>query len=305
MGDSPRVTVFTATFNRADRLGRAYQSLQSQTCRDFEWRIVDDGSTDDTEALVSDWQRESTFPIHYSWQPNQGKHIAHNAGAAWAPGEYFVSLDSDDGLLSNAIEVLLAAWEAIPVADQSKFSSVVGLCRDQHGNLIGTGIPNAPLDSDPWELRLKWRVQGDKLAMHRTSVIKEFPFPDNLKGPFYPEDLIWFEMGRRYKSRYLNDVVLEVFVEPESISRGNPRRLSDQNRALAKYELERGVQEGLITDKRVLRASANYVRFSRHSSLSSRSLLGELSGRARALAIVALPLGTFLFARDVKRYPKA
>lgn len=66
-------TVFTPTYNRAHLLPRAYDSLRKQTFRDFEWLIVDDGSTDDTETLVKQWQQEAEFPIRYYRQEKQGR----------------------------------------------------------------------------------------------------------------------------------------------------------------------------------------------------------------------------------------
>lgn len=58
-------TVFTPTFNRAASIHRVYESLKSQTFRDFEWLIVDDGSEDDTADLVRKWIKEADFPIEY------------------------------------------------------------------------------------------------------------------------------------------------------------------------------------------------------------------------------------------------
>ena len=54
-------TVFTATYNRAHVLHRVYDSLRAQTFRDFEWLVVDDGSTDGTGALVEGWRAEADF----------------------------------------------------------------------------------------------------------------------------------------------------------------------------------------------------------------------------------------------------
>ncbi len=76
-----RFTVFTPTFDRAHTLDRVYRSLCVQTFKEFEWVIVDDGSTDGTDDLVAGWQTENRFPISYEKQPNQGKHIAVNLGA--------------------------------------------------------------------------------------------------------------------------------------------------------------------------------------------------------------------------------
>ena len=80
------VTVFTPTYNRAYILGQLYRSLQRQTCTDFEWLIVDDGSADDTKSLVAAWQEEQNpFPIRYVYQENGGKCRAINRGLSGWP----------------------------------------------------------------------------------------------------------------------------------------------------------------------------------------------------------------------------
>ncbi len=72
------ITVFTPTYNRAHLLPRVYGSLIRQTFTDFEWLVVDDGSTDHTVELIARWQQEVPFPIRYVWQPNQYKKVARN-----------------------------------------------------------------------------------------------------------------------------------------------------------------------------------------------------------------------------------
>ena len=83
-------TVFTPTFNRAYTLPIVYESLKKQTFRDFEWLIVDDGSTDNTRDLVETWQKEAKFQIRYFWQKNGGKHRARNFGVSQAQGAFFL-----------------------------------------------------------------------------------------------------------------------------------------------------------------------------------------------------------------------
>ena len=67
-----KFSVCTATFNRAHTLGRVYASLLAQTERDFEWVIIDDGSTDGTDKLVEKWKSKAPFPIHYEYQEKPG-----------------------------------------------------------------------------------------------------------------------------------------------------------------------------------------------------------------------------------------
>ena len=68
-----KITVFTPTYNRAYILENLYRSLQRQSFRDFEWLIVDDGSSDNTEEVIAAWQREGNdFPIRYYKKENGG-----------------------------------------------------------------------------------------------------------------------------------------------------------------------------------------------------------------------------------------
>src|SRR5438874_2378327 len=89
-------TVLTPTYNRANTLPRVYDSLRAQSFRDFEWLVLDDGSSDGTKSLIEDWQATSDFPIRYIYQENQGKPAAFNRGVQEASGELLLTLDSDD-----------------------------------------------------------------------------------------------------------------------------------------------------------------------------------------------------------------
>ncbi len=74
----PLLTVFTPAYNRAYTLQKCYESLKSQTNQSFKWLIIDDGSSDDTKELVSQWMAEGLLDITYHYQENQGMHGAHN-----------------------------------------------------------------------------------------------------------------------------------------------------------------------------------------------------------------------------------
>ena len=69
------VTVFTPAYNRYHTIYRVYNSLIAQTINDFEWIIVDDGSTDGTAALVEQWLEERKLNITFIRQTNKGKFI--------------------------------------------------------------------------------------------------------------------------------------------------------------------------------------------------------------------------------------
>src|SRR6266704_739295 len=212
-------TVFTPTFNRCSTLPRVYESLRLQTFRNFEWLIVDDGSTDGTGELVEEWQTESDFPIRYIYQENQGKPAAFNRGVQEAQGELFLTLDSDDACVPHALERLKYQWDGIPAAQKDKFSAVTVLCKDQNGGLVGDKFPRDVLDSDSIELVFKYNVKGEKWGFHRTDVLKQFPFPTLRNAKFISEGVVWFAISRRFKTRFVNELIEWCFSSPLNILR--------------------------------------------------------------------------------------
>ena len=101
-----KLTIFTPAYNRAYTLPTLYESLLEQTCKDFIWIIVNDGSSDNTDKVVSEWLRDNKVNIIYQKQTNQGKMAAHNTGVTMCTTEYFVCIDSDDHLVPDAVEYI-------------------------------------------------------------------------------------------------------------------------------------------------------------------------------------------------------
>ena len=103
-----KITVFTPTYNRAYIIENLYRSLQRQTVKDFEWLVIDDGSTDNTQELFDKWiSEENAFPIRYYKQRNGGKCRAINRALDLAQGELFFTVDSDDYLTKDALEKVM------------------------------------------------------------------------------------------------------------------------------------------------------------------------------------------------------
>jgi glycosyltransferase involved in cell wall biosynthesis len=206
VSDTPVFTVFTPTYNRAHTLHRVYDSLCAQTIRDFEWLVVDDGSTDNTVELIGDWAKAADFPIRYFKQEHLGKHIAHNFAVREARGQFIAPVDSDDALTSASLERIQALWSTIPLSDRESFSGIGGLCCDQHGKIIGDWFPKTPIDTNLRELIFGLRIRGEKWGVTRTNVLRQYPFPELSGTQFVPEGLVGLQMSRIYKRRYVNEV---------------------------------------------------------------------------------------------------
>lgn len=198
--DFKLITVFTPTYNRAYTLRRLYKSLCSQTNNYFEWVVIDDGSTDDTELLINEFVAESKIQILYRKQTNGGKHRAINRGVEIASGELFFIVDSDDYLAPDAIETISKEYNEIK--KETKFGGLSGLRAYPNGEKIGGEETWQTIDCNSIELRYKHNVKGDMAEVIRTTVLKEFPFPEIEGEKFCPEALIWNRIASKYIIRH-------------------------------------------------------------------------------------------------------
>lgn len=290
----PEFTVFTPTFNRAGLLGRVHRCLVSQTFRDFEWLIVDDGSSDGTADLVRRWQAENQVQIVYLYQENRGKHVAFNRGVDHARGRLFLTLDSDDSCVPEALALLWAHWESIPPRRRDEFSGVTCQCMDELGNVIGTPFPQPVTDAYPTEFLCKHRITGEKWGFHRTQVLREFPFPEIAGERFVPEGLVWNRIGRRYKQRFVSDPLRIYEPLPDGLSRSLVALRAKNPVSACAYYAE--MSECELPVRARCRALVNYGRFYLHAR--SGPWRGFVRFKPSVLAIGMFPASCAAFLWD-------
>ena len=299
-------TVFTPTYNRANTLQRVYDSLCVQTYRNFEWLVVDDGSSDDTHGMIASWRTHASFPIRYIYQENQGKHIAFNRGVHEAKGKLFLSLDSDDACVPNALERLKHHWDSIPDNQRHRFSAVTVLCEDETGAIHGSRFPSDVTDSDSIEIRYRFRVKGEKWGFHLTEILRQFPFPKVAGEKFVTEDIVWRAIARRYKTRYVNEV-LRIYFNSDADQIGRLTKVVPKGQAKGRaLYCESVLNQDLAWFSAVpgefLRVAGNYARYAFHAGSGiSKQASGLRSFRARLLWVLMLPVGYLLYRRDHSR----
>lgn len=301
-----RFTVFTPTYNRAHTLPRVYDCLKRQTFCDFEWLIVDDGSTDNTRELVAGWQRENLFPIRYFWQENAHKKVAFNRGVQEAEGEFFLPLDSDDEALPDALEILNRHWCNIPAAERDGFSAVTGLCMDRHGSIVGSRFPMDVFDSDSLAIYYRYRVKGDKCGFQRTDVLRWFPFPQDVQG-HVPEGVVWSAIASRYKTRFINDVLLICYTEADSITQTGSaatgaEKHSEGHALWAREVLCHEWRWFRYNPTWFLKMAANYTRFHLHLHVGQSGKHWPLRGFVPHLLVTLMwPVGVLCYGLDKRK----
>lgn len=195
-----KITVFTPTYNRAYTLPKLYESLVGQTCNDFEWLIVDDGSTDNTHELVESWTAEKKIDIRYFKQENSGKSSAHNKGAQLTQTPLFTCVDSDDYLTDDAIEKILLKWNE---ATDKNIGILVFRQTTQMKKQAGEATLNDAYN--------KFELSGDTFLIFRTDVVKRFFFPEFEGERFVPEGYLYD----------LIDTCGTLLILPERLYRGD------------------------------------------------------------------------------------
>lgn len=254
------LTVFTPAYNRAHTIGRTYESLCRQTCQDFEWLVVDDGSRDNTGELIKGWIQEGKISIRYIYQQNQGMHGAHNTAYDNITTELNTCIDSDDYMPDDAVENIISFWTALSDEDRKKYAGIIGLDYAEGGGLIGTEFPKGWTEST---LSGFYRNggSGDKKVVLRTDIVKKYPKYPLFEGErYFSLGYLYRMIDQDYKMLVINKplVIVEYQLDGSSHSMykqywNNPKGFA----YLRKYHMQ--VNTGL---KERLRTCIHYVSHS-------------------------------------------
>ncbi len=285
------ITVFTPTYDRAHTLPRLYESLLTQSSSDFEWLIVDDGSTDGTEDVVRGFINEDKIKIRYYKQLNGGKHRAINRGVMEAQGEFFFIVDSDDYLKPEAVEFYLYHLDLIKQDDD--YAGISGRRVSPDGVYIGSIMPFEEKDSSSLDLRMKYGITGDMAEAYKTAVLKKYPFPDIAGEYFCPESLIWNRIAQKYLLRYFNEgYYICEYLDDGLTSKISKLRMKSPETSMLYYsELEKFT----IPFSEKIKANINYWRFAFNST---KSFMWKQKKVDPGKTFIGMPIGFLMHIND-------
>lgn len=199
-----RMAIVTPVYNRADELPALFRSLKSQTCQDFVWYVVDDGSTDESWEVIKFIRASATFPVIAFRKENGGKHTAVNLAMRHVEEPLTFLVDSDDELPTDSVKVILDSFDEI--------ENPSGLCgisflKDMENASHETIFPETNSRATYMEMRVNNRITGDKAEVFYTHCLKEVPFPEYPGERFYHEDGLWVRLSAKYEMIHENKVV--------------------------------------------------------------------------------------------------
>lgn len=287
------LTVFTPTYNRGYILHKCYESLLRQTCKEFIWVIIDDGSSDNTKDLVKEWIKENKIEIKYYYQENQGMHGAHNKAYEVIDTELNVCIDSDDYMTDNAVELIINYWKNNRKDEYCGFGA---LNIFENGEVIGTKFPEGLKESKYFDLYKKYKVKGDKKFIYRTELIKQNPYPIFKGEKYVGLDYKYMKLDEKYCLGLMNEPVCVVEYLADGSSLNMLRQYRKNPKGFSFYRMENMKNpRGSLLYK--FKESIHYVS----SSLLSKNKNFLKETPCKFLAILAIPFGYLLYRYILKK----
>lgn len=276
-----------------------YESLKSQTSKDFEWLIVDDGSTDGTKDLVQQWQAEKGFPIRYLYKENGGKHTALNAGIATISTDLTFIVDSDDTVTPDAVEVIARYHR--------RYAQERGLCgyaflrKFPDGTINGKPFTPNEMLADYIEARINADdTLADKAEVFFTRCLKEFPFPQYGQEKFLGEDIVWLRMAHKYCMVHINKPIYVGDYLASGLTKN--RRIHNIQSPIGCMHRAEEFLSPRIRMKYRIKGALQYIIYGRFAGYTIFQLLKNTSYRILA-ACAAIP-GLFLYVKWRWEYRK-
>lgn len=281
------LTVFTPTYNRAHTLFRTYDSLRSQSCKDFIWLIVDDGSSDHTRELVKSWigRKDNHFEIQYIYKENGGMHTAHNTAYEHIHTELNVCIDSDDKMAQDGVLKIIKHWEKV----KSKgYGGIIGLDADFNGAIIGKKFDEFLTETTVKDYYAKGG-RGDKKLVYRTDVIKKYPPYPVFEGEKYVSLAYKYRLiDDSYKLSVLHEVLCNVDYQADGSSHTMMKQYKNNPKGFAFWR--KVCMEHPAGTFRLLLDCVHYVS----SSLLSHNVYFIKESPRKLLTVLFLPFGALL-----------
>ena len=211
-----KISVFTPTYNRAYILDRTYNCLKNQTFDDFEWVLIDDGSSDGTKELVQSWINEDVIDITYKYKENHGRFSAYNEACNLFKGELVVFLDSDDQFVEDALEKINNCWENIE--DKEAVSGILGNMKKEDGQILGSDFPQKIKRERSYILYDKYGIKGDKLLVFKTDIAVRHRYKLYEYEKFGGDNIVFNAINDEFPMELLRDPVVIREYLPDSIT---------------------------------------------------------------------------------------
>lgn len=294
-----KLTIITPTYNREDKLKRLYESLKKQTNKEFCWLIVDDGSTDNTNELVSKYIEENKVEITYVYQKNGGKHRALNNGIKMINTDLVFIVDSDDYLVEDAVSTIYKYSEEYK---DSEDISGFCFCRcDKKGNVSNKLFDNTRRMNYIQD-KINKNLWGDNAEVFYTNILKKYAFPEYEGEKFVSEDIVWIEMALKYDMIYVNEAIYVCEYFDGGLTKSG-RKIKIES-PIGMTERAKKLMYRQCSTKANIKGIILYIIYSKFAN--KKKILKELNcKRNKLLAILLYPISCIIYLKWKYEYRKS
>ena len=283
------VTVFTPTYNREELIEHCYRSLQRQSSFNFDWLVIDDGSTDYTATVIKQWQQEETrFSIRYVYKKNGGLHTAYNRGIQEPDTELFMCIDSDDWLPDDAIERIENIWNKI---SHDSYVGIMGMDYYENGKQVGGFFPEDIQEMFLYEKLTKYSIPGDKKMVQRTDLLKTVaPMPEFPGEKDFNPSYLMYQLDKYGKHYVTNECFCIVDYQPDGMS----SNMYKQYRFSPKSYLETRKLYLSFPEQTLSFRFRQYIHYMSSCLLAKCVRNGLKEAPHKCMAVAAFPFGALL-----------
>jgi glycosyltransferase involved in cell wall biosynthesis len=281
------IAVITPTYNRLAYLKLLFESLLEQTSFNFEWWVLDDGSSDETGAWIKELNC-SSFSIHYVYRTNGGKHRAINHAVRLVQNELVFIVDSDDVLTKDAIQSIDEDWELFGNIGIAGISYLRGTTED---TVLGDSFKIDLQLTTHEQSRILDNVQGDKAEIWKREELLAKPFLEFEGERFFSEQYCYLSISGPKKIITRNKIIYIT----EYLATG----LSASQRCLQYRNPLGTLENSIITSKKdygMKRRLKSYLMIVAFSIRGKRNIMKE-AHRANygMLWLPLVPIGLLVF----------
>ena len=279
MDKNVKIMVFTPTYNRGYCIENLYQSLVGQTYKDFEWMVIDDGSTDNTEEIFQRLMQENKIKIIYIKQKNGGQHRALNKAIEQSTSEILMIVDSDDDLTPDALYWI--DYYENTIKDKTQYAGVSGLRRYRRdGGIVGTFYSKKNVEYiDATNLeRFKYNILlRDKAEAYYTNVLKKYyPIPEFAEENDVEKGVLWNRIAAdNLKIRWFNKGIYNCEYLPDGMTRNTEKNYLKNYNGYTLYTKEFIHYD--ISFYQKLKAVVHYCEIARKKKINVKMIAYDLS----------------------------
>lgn len=284
-----KISVLTPTYNRAKLLQRLYQSLLENMGKgiQIQWLIMDDGSTDQTEEIITKIKQENKLEIYYQKQENQGKMKALNNLLPQVTGEVMIECDSDDYFKANAFEIIA---EHAKHMEENTYA-LAFLKEDQNGNNLGKLFEKEKTTMFDLYFKEAEPAEGEKALVFQTKIRKQYKYPLEKEEKFVTEARLYHQMDLQYHIKCVNEPIMVCEYQEDGYTQNMIQIFKNNPYGYYEYFKEMFLMDwnGVYLKKRIY-ILKHYILFSVLTNQTIKTILQNTKGVFNKIAILMLYL---------------